>query len=391
VRRSEIATGDTIFSPFVAAGWHIAEEENVRPAQWLGLLKILGIWGAEFYYAGFFSLSKPFPIPENWVWQAAIPSYAQAVTSQYADLFFDSDVLDGDLYSAYTLEPPGNCLWAGAGNRIAMARKHRTKDVYVVSVTVQRYSNIKNSSMLSANVSVRLPNTEILLEVEARRQGSTYVLDNNHMAAVSPRLVQLDGFHEATHPYFWSPHTDVEAEMFQGFLRDGKLHPAIITETNEDPGHGNLNPYSFLGFTSFVRMSCGSANSGQVFSYTVEVPPCAHAELKSAGSTQSAFIWVRARALTTGDRSAMLRAYVGAYRPSSALAFDVPMDLELRATKEWTWRRFEVDLSGEEWLERVSKRAPFVVTLGCSVGEVAVLDVDRLVLTFDAYHDPGRT
>ena len=54
--------------------------------------------------------------------------------------------------------------------------------------------------MLSANVSVRLPNTDIVLEVEARRQGSTYVLDNT-LGASSSRLVQLDGYHEATHPY----------------------------------------------------------------------------------------------------------------------------------------------------------------------------------------------
>lgn len=47
VRRSEILRGDKLFSPFVAAGWHIAEEENVRPAQWLGLLKVLGTWGAD--------------------------------------------------------------------------------------------------------------------------------------------------------------------------------------------------------------------------------------------------------------------------------------------------------------------------------------------------------
>eukprot|EP01043_Picozoa_sp_COSAG02_P084344 COSAG02_NODE_22194_length_760_cov_1.465961_1_plen_68_part_10 len=67
------------------------------------------------------------------------------------------------------------------------------------------------------------------------------------------------------------------------------------------------------------------------------------------------------------------------------------MELELRARKEWTWGRFEVDAFREEWLELDSKRAPFVLTLGCSAGEVADLDVDRLVLTFDADHDPGRT
>ena len=47
VRKSEIAAGDTLFSPFVAAGWSIAEEHNVRPAEWLGLLKILGAWPVQ--------------------------------------------------------------------------------------------------------------------------------------------------------------------------------------------------------------------------------------------------------------------------------------------------------------------------------------------------------
>lgn len=60
VRRSEIKAGDTLFSPFVAAGWHIAEEENVRPAQWLGLLKVLGVWGAEFYVRATSSPSRAF-------------------------------------------------------------------------------------------------------------------------------------------------------------------------------------------------------------------------------------------------------------------------------------------------------------------------------------------
>ena len=46
MRPSEIADGDDLFSPFVAAGWSIATEANFRPAQWLGMLKILGVWGA---------------------------------------------------------------------------------------------------------------------------------------------------------------------------------------------------------------------------------------------------------------------------------------------------------------------------------------------------------
>jgi hypothetical protein len=52
------ASGDALFSPYEAAGWSIAEQEHsVRLAPWLGLLKVLGIWGAEVYYAGFFSVA----------------------------------------------------------------------------------------------------------------------------------------------------------------------------------------------------------------------------------------------------------------------------------------------------------------------------------------------
>ena len=75
-------------------------------------------------------------------------SISQAVTSQYADLFFGSEVLRGDNHSAYTLLPwAGYMLWAGASNRIAIARKHTSCDVYAVSVTIQRNSNIRNNSV----------------------------------------------------------------------------------------------------------------------------------------------------------------------------------------------------------------------------------------------------
>ncbi|MEO1449142.1 MAG: hypothetical protein AAFV07_06410, partial [Bacteroidota bacterium] len=45
-RKVEILAGDKLFSPFVAAGWG-RTEKNVRPSQWLGLLKHMGVIGAE--------------------------------------------------------------------------------------------------------------------------------------------------------------------------------------------------------------------------------------------------------------------------------------------------------------------------------------------------------
>jgi len=59
VRRSEIAAGDRFFSPFIAAGWSVAVERNLRPAMWLGMLKLLGAWGAVRILAAPFQPSAP--------------------------------------------------------------------------------------------------------------------------------------------------------------------------------------------------------------------------------------------------------------------------------------------------------------------------------------------
>jgi hypothetical protein len=354
-RRSEIAAGDTLFSPFVAAGWSIAEEDNVRPAQWLGLLKLLGVWGAEFYYAGFFSLSSPFPIPANWVWQAAIPGYAQAITSQYADLFFDSEVLRGDLYSAWTLEPSagpllGYSLWAGAPNRIAMARKHASKPVFVVTVSIQRYSNVKNSSMETANVTIRIPGTTIDLQVEARRQGSTYVLDDT--TGTSPKLIQLDGWHEATHPYHWNRHLIIEAEMFTGFLKGGQLNSAIGTDRSADAA----GVYSFLGSTSFARMPCHANSAGRRFEYSVGRP---------ARLREPHVLWVRVRA----EQTARLRVY-------QQNCDDAVTAVEVLQGSGWVWLQLMSGLVVRE--EEHDGIAELAVALECLGEEGSAIDVDQV-------------
>jgi hypothetical protein len=113
---SQIATGDTLWSPFIAAGWSEQEELNTRPAQWLGFLKLLAVTGAEFFYTGFFNLHPAFPDPRNWVWQGAAPAYAQAVTSHYLDVLYEGDLLRGDM----PVPPIEDCFVIGPGAR------HRT-------------------------------------------------------------------------------------------------------------------------------------------------------------------------------------------------------------------------------------------------------------------------
>ena len=83
-RKEELAAGDKLFAPYVGAGWFFDEERNFRPGQWLGLMKCMGLTGVDFYHAYYDEVSAN---PKGYIWQAAIPSYAQAILSRIDHLF----------------------------------------------------------------------------------------------------------------------------------------------------------------------------------------------------------------------------------------------------------------------------------------------------------------
>ena len=75
-----------------------------------------------------------------------MPSYAQAVTSLYAEVLFGGKVLN---------------FHVTAGSRPQIVRKHSTKPVYVIAASTERNGNIKGSCKAAANVtsaSVGAPN-----------------------------------------------------------------------------------------------------------------------------------------------------------------------------------------------------------------------------------------
>ena len=116
---------DYLFSPWVSAGWAPLEFMNIRPAQWLGLLKAMSVSGAEYYNVGFFesthdafksmtafdSIGRPITpyynlvksavysdIParkfaqgayqtSQMIWHATTPSYAQAIMTRAENAF----------------------------------------------------------------------------------------------------------------------------------------------------------------------------------------------------------------------------------------------------------------------------------------------------------------
>ncbi len=219
-RKVEIEAGDKLFSPFIAAGWDKNPEENVRPSQWLGLLKCLGVVGAEFYYVGVFHERQiaQFPLPENYTWQAAMPAYAQAVTSRYEEILRKGDLLVDVEGQAITRVP------AQDPNILFTIRKHASKPEYILAGTLQPRSNVKGNVEDEATAYVTIENRE--MKVNVRRQGSVYWLNLRNPS--SPVLVQLDAWHEAGHPSWWTENFSFQAENAD-FVQDCDIKTDPIT------------------------------------------------------------------------------------------------------------------------------------------------------------------
>jgi hypothetical protein len=203
-RITEISSGDRLFSPFVSAGWSNDPKNDIRPGQWLGLLKSLSVVGAEFYYVAYFNLKKPYSQPKDYVWQAVIPAYAQAITSRYTDVFRNGNVLSDPSGKPIVTYPVNN---NDEKDLLVTVRKHDQKEQYIIAATVQHESNLERSA-LKKNAEITLNGTKMI--IEARRQGSVYFLDKS----VTPFIFyQLDKWHQYEHPSHWRKEMIFEAEV----------------------------------------------------------------------------------------------------------------------------------------------------------------------------------
>ena len=208
-RATEIALGDKLYSPFVAAGWYANEATNVRPSQYLGLCKIHAPLGAEFYYPSFFSLGTPWPNATNWIWQIAMPSYAQAITSRFEDILKNGDVLAGDVPFSYVTGGTGYQYYSGDQRDIVCIRKKSGSNKYAIAAVVNPLSNIVDTTCIAHNATITLAGQT--LQFEVRKQGSVYIYDNSVSPAV---FYQLDKWHENAHPSWWSTDFNIEAEVY---------------------------------------------------------------------------------------------------------------------------------------------------------------------------------
>lgn len=187
-RDKETALGDHLFSPFVAAGWDKDETINIPPGQWLGLLKILNVFGAEFFYTGYFNEKMPPNDPRNYCWQSVMPAYAQAVFSHCPKTLLNGTTLKEE-------------QWFLKSNRkdvIGLVRKRKNKEQYVLTVTLQHQTNDVNNPN-EADVVLYWGDLEI--QLQARVQGSVYFIDLSN--PVQPVVVMLDQWHQWQHPARW--------------------------------------------------------------------------------------------------------------------------------------------------------------------------------------------
>ncbi len=240
-RKTEIELGDNLFSPFISAGWDSDERKNIRPAQWLGLLKILSVMGAEFFYTGVFNENIPYPDPKNYIWQTVIPAYAQGITSRFEDILRNGYLLDGDYPRSYDppqSNGPGYNFYTGDLRKFCVVRKHNTKNEYIIATSFNPVNNYFGGVEEQSICTIYLDNINPL-KFNVKRQGSVYF----YQSGATPVFYQLDDWHENTHPYYWDSDIKISAPLY-----DSSTYIPIKTEKTG-------STYDFTAFTSYIAFS----------------------------------------------------------------------------------------------------------------------------------------
>ncbi|MBI3511981.1 MAG: hypothetical protein HY064_15085 [Bacteroidetes bacterium] len=249
-RNYEISCGDNYFSPFMCGGW-FADSMNYRPAEWLAASKAMCAMGADFFYGAYFNTVNPSQKipndPRGYIYQVAMLSYAQAITSHYADIFYNSSSFD----------------YQRKKNTLCIVRKENAKERYVIDAAVFHDDDPKDyhDQIVIADIGGEK------IKVNARKQGSVYIYDKSDSSNVI--FYQLDSWHEASHPYYWSKDFEIEAELF-----DDTLSHSIRTDRP-----ATVKKDDFTQFTTYIQL-----NDVTWASYNLE------------SRTDSVYyIWIRAR------------------------------------------------------------------------------------------------
>ena len=253
-RREEIERGDVLYSPRTLAAPDSNELLNPRPAQNLGLQKILYGLGAPYTFP-WLQEGSARPRAEAFIHEPAMVSYAQGVFSHAEELLVSGRLLEGDVPMSPDdpeTAKPGYLFWGGDPRFLIVVRKDPAMARYLIAATFQPLSSVAGNAENSKTAQIVLEGQPLRFEV--RRQGSVYVYDLRDPAA--PVFYALDSWHEATHPYYWSSNPEIEAELAEnGFPADG-----LALKTGTVAG-------SFVGSRTWVVFPALPAPSGSVLRF----------------------------------------------------------------------------------------------------------------------------
>jgi hypothetical protein len=212
----ELINGDSLSAPYVSAGWNKDEERNIRPAQWLGFLKLTSSLGAEFYNSAYFNLTStgystanPPNSPRGYTYQYAMPVYAQAVTSRWENIFRTGSFLTGDVPMVITAPTNGKgyTFYSGSKEVLTTVRQNQyNTDEYVITTSIQPMSNMIGQNDTIRDIKIVLAGDT--LQFKSRRQGAVYFYNRSKKL-----FYQLDDWHESTHPDYWSKNLAYQAEV----------------------------------------------------------------------------------------------------------------------------------------------------------------------------------
>lgn len=293
-RNVENAVNSKYLTPFVGAGWNVNEEQNMRPAQWLGLLKVIGMMGSRSYYTGYFNEASsyvppnpPPADPKGYIWQAAMPSYAQAACDWTMDNGYNDTLLAGDVPNNYQFPTcNGYRFYSGSEEIWTVVRKRHSINQYAVATAYINSTSQIGGTPLSDTCTFTLNGKNIT--VETRRQGSVYTIDLAKDTAV---IVQYDDWHEYKHPDRWSQDIYMQAEQYGQYISGQK---DVRTIPYQSSSATNLN---FLNTTTYLTYRDSTTYSRDTLQYQINVP--------TAGTY---YLWVRMRSLngTTAGFSARM-------------------------------------------------------------------------------------
>ncbi|MBL7915602.1 MAG: hypothetical protein JNL49_11215 [Bacteroidia bacterium] len=246
---------DQRFAPFVSPGWNLNETENMRPAQYLGFLKSVGMFGVDFYHPGFFNIGSTNADPKGYIWQVSTPSYAQAVFTRSEEFFTNGSLQFGDI-DIDRLNPGvsgmGYMFNTGDYSDLVNARKVNSLEKFLISGAPMPCSNVGGNVSDQKTVTINIdPISSNLTNItfDIRRQGSVYSVDATNPSDMI--VTQLDKWHQASHPYFWTKDFFFEAEMYDN-------SPSAVIKTRKPNSNNALTGGDFSDFDTYLDYSGGT-------------------------------------------------------------------------------------------------------------------------------------